>query len=167
MKLIVLMLMIFAFSPLRAAEVFSTRIFSTSPSAEEVPNDLSFTADRIQVIHGGWYNSLFEDKSCESSLSGKSLDIPVSLKAAGPHEIELILDHRASKRIHSARASYIPQYFERGIPVRPHYLVKLKDWVILHIAIRTEGGLQTLKVSLVQGRGKDVHLVPVFEAEGR
>jgi hypothetical protein len=161
----VALLMLFAL-PAFAGEVLSTRIFSTDARSENLPGDLHFSAQKIHVLNGAWYNSIFEEPGCESVLTEKDLNSPIEIKATGPHELELSLNRHWSPRIHSARASYVPLYYKNGVPVHPHFMIKLKDWVLLHATIHKSGATKTLKLSLVQGRGADIHLVPILEATG-
>jgi hypothetical protein len=161
----VALLMLFAL-PAFAGEMLSTRIFSTDARAEDLPADLRFAADKIHVLNGAWYSSIFDDNGCQSSLTDKEIHTPIEIKATGAHELELSLNHRSSPKIHAARANYVPLYYKNSVPVHPHFMIRLKDWVLLHATIHRSGNVKTLKLSLVQGRGADIHLVPILEATG-
>lgn len=164
MALIALSLLLTSFAS--AGEVFSTRIVSTDVQSLPLPEDLHFHASKIHVKDPTWYTSIFEESGCELSLSERDLNSPIEIKASGPHQLELSLNHHWSPALHTAYANYVPLYYNRGVPVHPHFLIKIKGWVMLHATIHRMGEKKMLKLSLVQGRGDNIHLVPILEAEG-
>jgi len=166
MKSALLLLLITLTLPAFAGEVMSRHLVSTSVHIEALPERLHFAADRIKVLNAGWFNSLFSGRGCESSLSGAEVDTTIEILAEGPHTLSLHLDGRPSQVVRDSRADYVPVYYRHGVAIHPHFLVKLKDWVLLHVSIHKSGSTKNLIVSLVQGRGNNVHLVPIFEATG-
>lgn len=168
MKLVLAFLMLVFASPSFADETFSTRLFSTKASSQDLPDDLSFRADRLHVVDASWFASLFGPSSCDLLLQETDIQLPVEIKSVGPRKMKVSVRGKSLTLFNEAQATYVPLFYQNSMPVHPHFMVKLKDWVILHVVIHRSGAKKHMKVSVVHigrhGEGNSLH--PVFEADG-
>ncbi|MGE3757152.1 MAG: hypothetical protein AB7H97_05315, partial [Pseudobdellovibrionaceae bacterium] len=144
-----------------ADTMITHRAISTRSNSVALPAHLEFQANQVQVIHSGWFNSLFDQDVCESAVSTQ-LDGRFDMKIKGPHLLDLSWNGRRFSLMTKAYATYIPTYYDFGAPVAPHVLVQLPNFVFLHMSINSgDGGKRQLTVSLVRGKTK---LQPIFTA---
>lgn len=126
-----------------------------------LPDHLEFQANSVQVIHSGWFNSLFDQDVCQSAVSSQ-LDGRFEMQVNGPHQLELFWKGRRFSLMTKSYATYIPTYLDLGSQVPPHVLVQLPNFVFLHMSMQEmTGGKRQLTVSLVRGKTK---LQPIFTA---
>lgn len=137
------------------------RALSTRSHSVALPAHFEFQANSVQVIHAGWFNSLFDQDVCESALSSQ-IEGRFDMTIKGPHLLDLSWNGRRFSLMTKAYATYIPIYYDMGAPVAPHVLVQLPNFVFLHMSIHfADGGKRQLTVSLVRGKTK---LQPIFSA---
>lgn len=137
------------------------RAISTRFSSVALPSHFEFQANSVEVVHAGWFNSLFDQDICELAVTSK-LDGRFDLTITGPHSLELTWNGRRFSLMTKSYSTYIPIYYDGGAPVAPHVLVQLPNFVFLHMSIHpAENGKRKLTVSLVRGKTK---LQPIFTA---
>ena len=168
MKLVLTFLMLIVSSFSFADEILSTRLFSTSPRSLDLPADLSFKADRVRGVDANWFASIFEKSACQGLLAEIDMDLPIEIKGIGTRKLSVTMKGKQLRIFNEAYASYVPLFFQHSMPVHPHFMVKLKDWVLLHLVIHRNGETKHLKLSVVHigkdGEGNSLH--PVLEADG-
>jgi hypothetical protein len=168
MKLVLAVLMLVITSPSYADELLSTSLFSVNAKTLDLPPNLSFQSNTLRVLDSSWFATLFAKSNCAYLLEETTVDVPFELKSSGPRSIQVTVKGKPLRLFDSANASYVPLFYQGTTPVHPYFLLKLKDWVSLHVIIHRNGDKKNMKVSVVHrgkdGKGDSLH--PVFEAEG-
>jgi hypothetical protein len=143
---------------LEKANALPIRLPATS---EALPSDLSFSGKRLRVFNPNWFFTLFGPQACEEQLSSEELQFRV--RALGEHSIEMSFAGKPSKWISSAKANYIPLYFEANQPRHPHFDLRIPNWVHFKMIISTVAEGKELSVWLVHDKpGTTPWLEPIF-----